>query len=105
VFTKLGVTSRTDLAAVGDQIGLAAGVGEVPPGSDAVAAGLGPPAAVPGTRGQLGTSLIQCGLTPAYVACAGLVNASGRAKKGGLPWIARLPRHRLSVDPRRRRSR
>jgi DNA-binding CsgD family transcriptional regulator len=43
VFTKLGVTSRTDLAAVGDQIGLAAGVGEVPPGSDAVAAGRRPP--------------------------------------------------------------
>src|SRR3984885_8251408 len=43
VFTKPGVTSRTDLAAVGDQIGLAAGVGEVPPGSDAVAAGLRPP--------------------------------------------------------------
>ena len=45
VFTKLGVTSRTDLISVGDQIGLAAGVGEVPPGSDAVAAGLGPPGA------------------------------------------------------------
>ena len=31
VFTKLGVTSRTDLAAVGDEIGPAAAVGEVPP--------------------------------------------------------------------------
>jgi DNA-binding CsgD family transcriptional regulator len=31
VFTKLGVTSRTDLPAVGDEIGPAVAVGEVPP--------------------------------------------------------------------------
>jgi DNA-binding NarL/FixJ family response regulator len=32
VFTKLGVTSRTDLAAVAEQIGLAAGTSEAPSG-------------------------------------------------------------------------
>ena len=38
VFTKLGVTSRTDLVAAGDQIDLVAAVDEVPAGSDAGAA-------------------------------------------------------------------
>jgi DNA-binding NarL/FixJ family response regulator len=39
VFTKLGVTSRTDLAAVGDRVGLTDGAGEDPMGPDAVAPG------------------------------------------------------------------
>jgi DNA-binding CsgD family transcriptional regulator len=37
VFTKLGVTSRTDLAAVGDRVGLTNGAGEDSVGPDAVA--------------------------------------------------------------------